>query len=129
MARARRTPGRITIGSRAVAVAILTEALDQAFAEAQASGELDPYNSTHLVADKLVGMAWDVEYKPTSERLVIILDAGITSSDKMRSTPEDHHDDDVVDAQIEDTPQCPNISNGEQCTRDAGHDGPHSFDR
>lgn len=129
MARGNRSAGRITIGSRAVAVAILTEVLDQAFAEAMRSGELDPYNSTALVADRLVSMAWDVEYKPTAERLVIILDAGITSSDKMRSTPEDHHNDDVVDARIEDTEQCPNISNGVQCTRDAGHDGPHSFDR
>ena len=126
MARARK-PGRITIGSRAVAVAILAEALHEA-SDLGAGAMLDQ-GACNIVADNLVGMAWDVEYKPTAERLVIILDAGITSSDKMRSTPEDHHNDDVVDARIEDTEQCPNISNGVQCTRDAGHDGPHSFDR
>lgn len=79
MARTRK-PGRITIGSRAVAVAILAEALR----EAVQAGTAEP--TPEEVADKLVGMAWDVEYKPTAERLVIILDAGITSSDRMRST-------------------------------------------
>jgi hypothetical protein len=123
VARGNRKPGRITIGSRAVAVAIVAEAIDQA-CTAAGVGESELYAYSAQVAEELVGMAWDVEYKPTAERLVIILDAGITSSDKMRSTPED-----VPDARIEDTPQCPNISSGVQCTRDAGHDGPHSFDR
>lgn len=127
MARGKRTPGRITIGSRAVAVAILAEAIGQA-SRLGPNTQLEAAACNHI-ADELVGIAWDVEYKPTSERLVLILDAGITSSDKMRSTPEDHHNDDVVDARIEDTEQCPNISNGVQCSRDAGHDGPHSFDR
>jgi hypothetical protein len=80
---------RLTIGSRAVAVAIMTEALDMAYANAQAAGDLDAYNQTERVADQLVRMAWDVEYKPTAERLVITIDAGVTSGDQMRSTPED----------------------------------------
>lgn len=122
MARTRK-PGRITIGSRAVAVAILTEVLDQAFAEAMRSGELDPYNSTALVADRLVSMAWDVEYKPTAERLVLILDAGVTSGDKMRSTPED-----TATLPGESPGQCPYISNGKRCLRVAGHELEHDLE-
>lgn len=80
---------RITIGSRAVAVAIVAEALDMAYANAQAAGELDAYNQTQMVAEQLVTMAWDVEYKPTAERLVLTIDAGITGPDRSRQTPED----------------------------------------
>jgi hypothetical protein len=72
-----------------VAVAIVQEALDMAYANAQAEGELDAYNQTQKVAEQLVSAAWDVEYKPTAERLVITIDAGVTSGEAMRSTPED----------------------------------------
>lgn len=115
MARTRK-PGRITIGSRAVAVAILGEALEQAAADEPNV----PYVDLRRVADNLVGMAWDVEYKPTAERLVIILDAGITSSDKMRSTPEDHPQYAASEAD-----QCPYISNGKRCEYGVGHEGDH----
>lgn len=114
----RRTPGRITIGSRAVGVAILGEALEQAAADEPNA----PYVDMRKVADRLVGMAWDVEYKPTAERLVLILDAGITSSDKMRSTPEDH---DVINPTLSDDERCPYISNGKRCLLPSEHIGDH----
>lgn len=116
MARSR-TPGRITIGSRAVAVAILAEALHNA--SNLGGGTMLDQGACNIVADNLVGMAWDVEYKPTAERLIIVLDAGITSSDKMRSTPEDQP------RQIarEGDEQCPHISNGQQCLLKAGPAG------
>lgn len=82
---ATRKPGQYTIGSRAVAVAILTEVLDQAYAAAQRSGMLDGYNQTAMIAEELVTAAWDVEYKPNAERLVLIVDASITS-DRSRDT-------------------------------------------
>lgn len=119
MARARK-PGRITIGSRAVAVAILAEVLEQA-AEEVIGDRNEPTMSQ--LADKLVGAAWDVEYKPTAERLIIVLDAGITSSDKMRSTPED-----TATAPGESPNQCPYISNGKRCLRLAGHELEHDLE-
>lgn len=97
---ASRKPGRITIGSRAVAVAIMAEALDQACRNAGVgAAESEVYAFSGPIAEELVRLAWDVEYKPNSERLVLILDAGITSEDKMRSTPEDHDTAGVVPPQ------------------------------
>lgn len=118
MARAR-TPGRITIGSRAVAVAILAESIGIAAGEVWDEDALSDKNAAEL-ADRLVGMAWDVEYKPTAERLIIVLDAGITSSDKMRSTPEDHA--------TSEADQCPYISNGKRCLRPSGHELEHDLE-
>lgn len=86
VARGRRTPGRVTLGSKAVAVAILAEAIRNVEDDLSEGVELTP----DVLAGGLVSLSWDVEYKPTAERLVLIIDAGITSSDKMRSTPEDH---------------------------------------
>lgn len=77
---------RLTIGSRAVAVAVLTETLQQAQERAdQRLGKGDLGD----VAEELVQLAWDVEYKPTVERLVLTISAGIAAPDRMRSTPED----------------------------------------
>ncbi len=129
MPRAKRTPGRITIGSRAVGVAILAEAIREASAIQQPGMpraaiddvQLEPAAAA-LIADRLVGMAWDVEYKPTAERLVIILDAGITSSDKMRSTPEDEFNP------LSDEDRCPYISNGKRCLLPRDHIGDHDLE-
>jgi len=117
-----RKPGRITIGSRAVGVAILAEAIRLASDEAFDAGALSDHDASKI-ADKLVGMAWDVEYKPTAERLVLILDAGVTSSDKMRSTPED-----VIDASLSDDERCPYISNGKRCLLPRDHIGDHDLE-
>lgn len=71
----RREPGQYSIGSRAVAVAIMAEILQHATELADAKhGKAD----TPEIADELVALAWDVEYKPTAERLVLIVDAGIS---------------------------------------------------
>lgn len=77
---------RITIGSRAVAVAIVAEVL-----KASHPGGNVAANDDDLAAwaDNVVTMAWDVEYKPTAERLVLTIDAGITGPDRNRQTPED----------------------------------------
>lgn len=59
---------------------------------------------------------FDVEYKPVSERLLIVLDLGATMN-----APEPAHDPDA--------PFCAAISNGVGCSRYAAHDGGHHFDR
>lgn len=115
MARTRK-PGRITIGSRAVAVAIMGEAI-RAASEGAGRG-LAPDE----LADKLVSMAWDVEYKPTAERLVLIIDAGVTSSDKMRSTPEDEFHP------LSEDDRCAYISNGKRCLLPREHIGDHDLE-
>lgn len=79
---------RLTIGSRAVAVAIVAEAIRAVAHSGSPIGD-DITMYAHELADEFVELAWDVEYKPTAERLVITIDAGVTGSDKMRSTPED----------------------------------------
>lgn len=72
---ATRKPGQYTIGSRAVAVAIMSEILQHATELADAKhGKAD----TPEIADELVSLAWDVEYKPNSERLVMVVDASIS---------------------------------------------------
>ena len=86
---------RLTIGSRAVAVGIMQAFIDAACQDAGvADSELYAYSGP--VAEEMVRLAWDVEYKPTAERLVITIDAGVTGSDKMRSTPEDRGPADPV---------------------------------
>ena len=80
---------RLTIGSRAVAVAVVKEALDEACKKAGAVDKSDIYTWSPQIAEELVNLAWDVEYKPTVERLVLTISAGIESPDRMRSTPED----------------------------------------
>lgn len=76
MSSSSRKPGQYTIGSRAVAVAIMAEILQHAkeLADAKHGG-----SDMADVADELVKLSWDVEYKPHSERLVLIVDAGIQS--------------------------------------------------
>lgn len=75
---------RYTIGSRAVAVAIMTEVLRHAEHVADVKyGKAD----TSQVAEELVRLAWDVEYKPTAERLVLTIDAGI-STERQPAEPE-----------------------------------------
>lgn len=72
---ATRKPGQYTIGSRAVAVAIMSEILQHAAEIADAKhGKAD----LPEIADELVTLAWDVEYKPHAERLILIVDAGIS---------------------------------------------------
>jgi hypothetical protein len=81
-----RKPGQYTIGSRAVAVAIMSEILQHATELADAKhGRADAPE----IADELVGLAWDVEYKPHAERLVLVVDAGISSE---RTRPELAHE-------------------------------------
>lgn len=81
----KRAPGQYTIGSRAVAVAIMSEILQHATELADAE-----YGKAGVpeIADQLVSLAWDVEYKPNAERLVMIVDASITAE---RSRPELAH--------------------------------------
>lgn len=102
---------RLTIGSRAVAVAVLTEAI---------RGAEDTAGRTRLAADELaeliVAEAWDVEYRPNAEKLILTISAGIEAPDRMRSTPED-----------QDSAPCPYISNGAQCVRGSGHRGNHAM--
>lgn len=65
---------KLSVGSRAVAVAIVQHAVEAACEKAVAkSGDPD----TAVIANELVNIAWDVEYKPNAERLVIVLDASI----------------------------------------------------
>lgn len=77
-------PRRITIGSRAVAVGVICD-----FLQNLGGRGLDDPELARDLAEEFVDQAWDVEYKPTAERLVITIDAGVTSGDRMRSTPED----------------------------------------
>lgn len=72
----KRKPGQYTIGSRAVAVAIMSEILQHATELADAKhGKADAPE----IAEELVTLAWDVEYKPHAERLIMVVDAGIQS--------------------------------------------------
>lgn len=75
---------RLTIGRRAVAVAILTDLLDRAAALA------GDQPSTGDVAEQIVTMAWDAEYKPNADKLVLTLDASfeVPGPDAARSAPE-----------------------------------------
>lgn len=66
---------KLSIGSRAVAVAVMQHAVELACDKAIAKTGGDP--DTAVIADELVKIAWDVEYKPNAERLVIVLDASI----------------------------------------------------
>lgn len=73
---------KLTIGSRAVAVAIVAEAVNAAWKSIENPDEVSP----QLLAEKLVSEAYDVEYKPNAERLVIVLDAGL-DYDPSRGAP------------------------------------------
>lgn len=110
---------RLTIGSRAVAVAILAEVLEQA--ADQVIGDSGDSSDLRVLADKVVALSWDVEYKPNAEKLILTLNAGIEAPDRFRSTPEDQPARPV--ALVEDG--CPYISNGVQCALSAGHAGAH----
>ena len=72
---------RISIGSRAVAVGALTEMLNWAATELGTQYDLqDPEQAAELaneLAGKILEAAWDVEYKPTAQRLSITFDVGI----------------------------------------------------
>lgn len=106
---------RLTIGRKAVAVAIIAELLDVAAERALELAGHDP--SAQEVAEAIVTLAWDVEYKPNADRLVIVLDASFEAPqgpDAARSTPED----------VPPRP-CAYISNGKQCSRADGHQPPH----
>ena len=72
-------PRRLTIGSRAVAVAIVEDALRVAAASAGLDlGRMDGARpAAYDLADELVNLSWDVEYKPNAERLVLVLDASL----------------------------------------------------
>lgn len=95
---------RLTIGRRAVAVAILADLLERAAEEA--GGE----PTTTQVAEQVVAMSWDAEYKPNADKLVLTLDASFEAPqgpDAMRSTPE---------LATPNGERCPYISNGHQCS-------------
>lgn len=83
-----------SIGSRAVAVAIMAEVVNGLLGDVppleleQAVGRGDFEEVSRLMADQLVRVAWDVEYKPNAERLVLVIDAGI--SDDEPSSQEGH---------------------------------------
>lgn len=80
---------RITIGSRSVAVAVLAEAIREALPGQYEAEILDGRGElTETLADRLVTIAWDVEYKARAEKLVITIDAGVSTPDAARSTPE-----------------------------------------
>lgn len=83
---ATRKPGQYTIGSRAVAVAILSEVVRRAMPPTMSIARTDEEIAADI-ADALVTAAWDVEYKPNAERLVLIVDAAI-SSDRSRREDE-----------------------------------------
>lgn len=74
---------KLTIGSRAVAVAIVAEAINAARKAMPQGVDWSPQE----LAEQLVTEAYDVEYKPNAERLVIVLDAGL-DYDPARGAPQ-----------------------------------------
>lgn len=88
-----RSDKRLTIGRRAVAVSIMAEAIREAMRQV----ELDyppgvPFDQPAAIAERLVSIAHDSEYKMRSDQLVLTLDASMEAPDRadaMRSTPED----------------------------------------
>lgn len=76
---------RLTIGSRAVAVSVVEALVEKVIDNSAAAGDFSPRD----LAEGIVAEAWDVEYKPNVERLVLTISAGIEAPDRMRSTPED----------------------------------------
>lgn len=82
--------GRLTIGRKAVAIAVIGDLLEIAADRAQERVGKDP--SVNDVATEIVAIAWDVEYKPNADKLVLTLDSSFEvpqGPDAMRSTPED----------------------------------------
>lgn len=82
--------GRLTIGRKAVAIAVIGDLLDIAAERAAERVGREP--SVNDVATEIVGIAWDVEYKPNADKLVLTLDSSFEvpqGPDAMRSTPED----------------------------------------
>lgn len=86
--------GRLTIGRKAVAIAVIGDLLDIAAERAAERVGREP--SVNDVATEIVGIAWDVEYKPNADKLVLTLDSSFEvpqGPDAARSTPEDRYDD------------------------------------
>jgi hypothetical protein len=75
---------RLTIGSRAVAVAILSQAIQEASTLSGDDSVQLSTDASRLIAGRLADLAWDVEYKPTVERLVLTISAGIEAPDRTR---------------------------------------------
>lgn len=114
---------RLTIGRKAVAVAIIGDLLDVAAERAQEAAGREP--SVHEVAEAIVALAWDVEYKPNADRLVIVLDASFEAPqgpDAARSTPEDQPGREIAAGDIS---RCAYISNGKRCIYVHDHPGDH----
>jgi hypothetical protein len=85
MGRRQDGPKRLTIGSRAVAVAIVEDALR--VASAGVGLDLTGGRVAYELADEVVRLAWDVEYKPNAERLVLVLDASLEHDEPEEETP------------------------------------------
>lgn len=81
---------RLTIGRKAVAIAIIGDLLDMAAERATKKAGGKP--TTHDVATAVVELAWDAEYKPHSDRLVLTLDSSFEApgEDAMRTMEEDY---------------------------------------
>lgn len=75
---------RLTIGARAVAVAILTEAIRCCEDEV---GDLRL--PADVLADELVDLAVDVEYQPRAEKLILTINAGIIATDRKRDREQE----------------------------------------
>lgn len=72
---------RTSVGSKAVAVGALTELVAVALARLggtyDLSEEVPVAELAAEIAPELIGYAWDVEYKPTAQRLVVVFDVGV----------------------------------------------------
>jgi hypothetical protein len=80
---------RTSVGSKAVAIGALTElvavALERLGGTYDLSEEVPRAELAAEVAPELISFAWDVEYKPTAQRLVVVFDVGV---DLTRPEPE-----------------------------------------
>lgn len=115
---------RLTIGRKAVAVAIIGDLLDVAAQRATDTAGREP--SVHEVAEAIVALAGDVEYKPNADRLVIVLDASFEAPqgpDAARSTPEDQVGRQIATTEAD---QCAYMSNGHRCIYIDQHGGDHA---
>ena len=116
---------RLTIGARAVAVAILTEAIRCCEDEV---GDLRL--PADVLADELVDLAVDVEYQPRAEKLILTINAGIIAADRKRApSPAEVA---ITRAAVLGMTRCPQVlkhptENDTRCGFAAGHDGVHTW--
>ena|SRR6201991_4799256 len=75
---------RTSVGSKAVAIGALTELVAEALSRLggtyDLSQEVPVAELANEIAPELISYAWDVEYKPTAQRLVVTFDVGVDLS-------------------------------------------------